>query len=986
MTIGGGLGREMDSVTASPTSSLPARQTFAEHLFVEQEKFNLVKSGRRWVGDVFDYVNASRTYTNALPGLATDATVMYRYSVLSRSATVDTFVVTENDLPLGSPTLTYIVDVRSSNNEGYYAYTATVDGVSRDGNIPNSRSILKFRFGTRNQSALGWLDWFEIHYTRRLEAVNEYLRFTTADTSGGSAYVVRGLANRNIQVFDITDHQNVQRLTGIEFEAMDPTTCRFGIMTVRDSVRSMIVAGNGAFKTLPAATRIVNTNLRGTSTPVDLVIITPTDFLPEAERLRAHRQQHDSMDVLVADLSRVYNEFSGGVPDVMAIRDFLSFATKNWPQAPRYVLLLGAGHYDYKGISTNTPNWIPPYESVESIYQIASYASDDHFVFLNPSDRRVALRIGRLPARTVAEARLMVDRIIQYDTAAPFDPWRTKVTFVADDDLTSTGSDGAIHTSQADELATRYTPNAYEKQKIYLVEYPTVNSAVGRRKPDVNRSIIDAINAGTLIINYTGHGNERLWAHEAVFTREEDIPRLKNADRLTFLVGATCNYAQYDDPIEQSSGEYVLVLPSGGAIGVVTASRAVYSSSNAALNEYLYAYLFQRGSDGMPARLGDAMWSVKQILNGTNDLKYHLLADPTLRLAMPRISSRFDSVNSVAWPNPSVVQTLGKVRVQGSVRALDGTARTEFSGRATVQFYDARRTVVVPQWGSFNYAVTGSSLYRGDVTVMNGEFRAVIPVPKDVTIGANARLAVYAWNDSIDAVGFTELVSIAGVDSAAVIDTTGPEIEIYFDDITFRTGDPVPTAPTLIVRLRDENGINTSTVGIGHRLEATIRNPVTALDLSQAYQSDLDTYQSGEARLMLEALPEGPNAIEVKAWDAHNNSSEASTYFVVRSSDGLVMENVLNYPNPMNGHTTFTFSRTSTNPVDVRVSIHTVTGRLIQTLDAPGIIQRQVLIPWDGRDADGDPVGNGLYFYRIRARDEHSGETAEIVGKLIVMR
>jgi len=290
------------------------------------------------------------------------------------------------------------------------------------------------------------------------------------------------------------------------------------------------------------------------------------------------------------NLLQVHHRLS--LPDPMAVRDFLSWARTNWTVKPRYVLLFGNGHYDYKNIRSPARNWVLPYESVESIHQIDSFASDDPMAMLNPGNSRISVAIGRLPVNSADEAAAAVDKIIAYETSTPVDPWRNRVLFIADDGLTSQRDDGALHTNQAEVLSLAYTPASVEKKKIYIVEFPTVNSSSGRRKPTANAAIIDAMNRGSLLVNYTGHGNPRQWAHEEIFTRETSLPQLSNKEMPFLLVAATCDFARYDSPDERSAGEQILTMSGGGAIGVVTATRAVYSGENAQFNNTFYANLF----------------------------------------------------------------------------------------------------------------------------------------------------------------------------------------------------------------------------------------------------------------------------------------------------------------------------------------------------------------------------------------------------------
>lgn len=983
LTFDGMNGRQMDSIAAPPVGT-PVEEV-QDRLFVEQERFNLIGSGRQWVGQLFDNLENTGVYFNTLSGFVSSLPVVYKVSVLSASSTIDTFRVYESDLILGNPIIMSTVDVGPGGLEGDAAYFAPIATFSRIVSLTSDRSAFKLVFGARNQSAKGWLDWFEIHYTRRLEAVNDFLFFASPDTSGNVGYEVTKLSSRDVAVFDVTDHKSVKRIVQLGISTADPSLVQFQVSQVSGNVKEFAVVGVNGFKTPVNPRRIENSNVHGITPGAHFIILSPPEFVNEAARLKAHRESNDTLKAAVVRIDQVFNEFSGGLTDPMAIRDFLKYTLTNWTMKPAYVLLFGAGYYDYKSIVSTARNWIPPYETMESNNRVISHASDDYFVILNQGNPRVTIASGRLPARSSAEAASMVDKIIAYETTVPFDPWRNRVTFVADDGLTSTSDDGSLHTGQAEDLAQNYTPASFEKKKIYLIEYPTVISATGRRKPEVNRDIVAAVNRGTLILNYTGHGNEKLWAHEAVFTREGEIAQLTNKDKLTLVVAATCNYAQYDDPLEQSAGEVLLAMDQGGAIGVVTASRVVYSFENAQLNNTLYTYLFQSDAQGRPKRLGDAMWQTKQLLFSTNDLKYHLLADPTARLNRPRATASVDSVNGSSTSLVVAMKSLGRITVKGNIRRPDGSVGTSFNGRGVLEALDSKRRVVVNEWGGFSFEVNGSLLYRGEISITNGAFQGVFPLPKDVSYGTRSRISLYAWNDSTDAAGFTENVTITGSDSSAAPDTSGPVVAVFFDDLSFRSGDVIKPDATLIVDLFDQNGINTSIAGVGHRLEATLSGQSGAIDLTDFYRSGLDTYQSGQVRYPLKNLQEGRHSLHVKAWDTYNNSSEAGVIFEVRSASDVAIYNAVNYPNPFSSNTVFTFQRNSAEPVDVEVKVFTVAGRLVRLLVDRSLTEF-AQISWDGRDADGNELSNGVYFYRVIVKSMDRQKSAEVLGKLAVMR
>ena len=985
LTFGGSArGKDMAALASTSSSSAHRPLDFQGKVFVENELENLVNSGRQWIGESFDMTRNVNVFTTSLQGVVSSKPMTYRFVFLSRSTTTDTFRVQENNQFFGAPVLTYPINVSSIENEK--AYQTPVVTFQRTGDIPNDRSVLRISFGTRNSAAQGWIDWFEILYRQRFEVSNDFLLFTSPDTTATVEYSISKLSSRDVNAFDVSQHNDVKQMTNLAFDPADVSLCRFQASQSAGSVREFVVVGPTGYKAPANVKRVGNSNLHGISTGAEFVIIAPQDFLTEADRLKAHRERYDQLKTLVVNVDQIFNEFSVGMPDPMAIRDFIKYAQTNWITKPQYVLLFGAGNFDYKNIKSTATNWILPYESMESLHQIETLTSDDYFVMLDPNVPRTSLATGRLPLRSVKEAKDVIDKIIAYETSAPLDSWRNRITFVGDDGLTSTGDDGSVHTAQSEELAQLSTPPSFQKDKIYIVQYPTVSGSTGRRKPTANQAIVDAINRGTMILNYTGHGNTEQWAHEKVFAQDEDFTRLKNAGKPFFLVAATCDYARYDYPFKVSAGEELTVMPLKGAIAVVTASRVVYSGDNALLNRTLYGYLFQRDPQGRPVRLGDAMWATKQLLYSTNDLKHNLLGDPTMRLAIPRAVGTVDSINGQSSARLITVNALGKVTVKGIVKNSSGLPLNTFAGRALIEAFDSKKRVLVPEWNNFSFEVAGNLIYRGEISVSSGQFQGTFPIPKDVSYEDNrSRISLYAWSDSTDASGFTESISIAGTAPAA-LDTVGPLITVRLEDLSFRPGDVVKPDATLIIDLVDPSGINTSTAGIGHRLEATLDNSTRPIDLTNFYRGNLDTYQSGQVRYQFADLAEGRHTVSVKAWDIYNNSSVAETYFEVRSESQLSIYNVFNFPNPFGRSTTFTFQRNSTDPIDVEVKIYTVAGRLIQTIELPSLVDRFVQIPWDGRDRDGSELANGVYLYKLIAKSLDRSSTSEALGKLSVLR
>jgi hypothetical protein len=315
---------------------------------------------------------------------------------------------------------------------------------------------------------------------------------------------------------------------------------------------------------------------------------------------------------------------------------------------------------------------------------------------------------------------------------------------------------------------------------------------------------------------------------------------------------------------------------------------------------------------------------------------------------------------------------------------------SSFNGQGTLQLFDSKKNVSIVEGdvsnNLFQFKLTGSMLYRGDVSIVNGSYEAIVPIPKDVTFGKNARISMYAWNGQMDGTGSTESIMINGIDTTVAKDTVGPVIAVYLDTVSFHPGGVVNSNPIILVQLYDENGINTSTVGVGHQLSAVINNPERTLDLSNYYNSSLNDYRKGEVRYPLQGLSDGKYTLRVKAWDIQNNSSEAETFFEVHSADDFAIINAVNYPNPFSNSTTFTFQRVSSDPIGVEIKIYSIAGRLIGNINVQNIVDNFVRIPWDGKDNDGSALANGIYFYKLIVHENNGQRSNETIGKLAVMR
>jgi hypothetical protein len=262
-------------------------------------------------------------------------------------------------------------------------------------------------------------------------------------------------------------------------------------------------------------------------------------------------------------------------------------------------------------------------------------------------------------------------------------------------------------------------------------------------------------------------------------------------------------------------------------------------------------------------------------------------------------------------------------------------------------------------------------------------------VPKDIAYNIDAgKISYYAENGLIDAKGEFTNVLIGGTDPYADIDDEGPEIELYLNDERFEDGGMTNPEPYIHALLYDLHGINTSGSGIGHDITAVLdEDDPNPYILNDYFVADIDDYQRGRVRYQLSEIEKGEHSLMLKAWDVYNNSSEAMIGFVVDVSDGLVIETIINYPNPAVESTNFQYTHNVPDEEhDIVLEVFDISGRLITRVEQKQFESGFVSSPiyWDLRNSNGDLLSPGIYPYRLKVTTPLG--TGYINQKLIIIR
>jgi hypothetical protein len=995
ITIGSSLGLRVQA-QADLGSAAQTVTYFDDYVFYENDLTNLLNSGREWYGESFDQTT-SNSFSFNTSGIISGSNMRVTSSVISRSMSTTSFVVSVNGATIGSQSLT-------ANNT--YQYDAVASGdrtifTNIVAGSPGSISVgLNYNKGS-SVSSIGQLDYLELNMKRALQLYGSETSFRTvaSTTTATTEYQVGNASGATI--WQVTDLTNVLQ----QQYTLSGATAIFS--TNSAILEEYVIFTGNAFPTPVFVGAVPNQNLHGINAPglPALVIVTYPDFSSEANQLAAFRRTNDNMEVVVVTTDQVYNEFSSGAQDVTAIRDFMKmlYDRKAGADSVRYLLLFGDCSYDYKSrISSNT-NFVPVYESRESFFPLSSYSSDDYFGFLDntegnwsevtPIDNDLLdIGVGRLPVKSAQEAANVVDKLTHYSSSQNcMGKWRNSITFVADD------GDNNLHITDANDIATKVdtTYQRFNINKIFLDAYPQIPTPGGEKAPEVNAKIDLEVNTGTFIMNYSGHGGETVWAQEAILT----IPQIEgwdNYNTMPFMVTATCDFGRYDDPLIVSGAETSLIRSGGGAIGLISSARVVYAFSNKALNLQIYNYIFNPLSDGKMPRLGDVVRQTKnQSISGVNNRNYALLGDPSLQLTYPVQNIAVTMIKGITVSAvPDTLKALSKVTIQGVIQTTGGTKLTDFTGNLHITVYDKKTNITT--YGTeggppFTFSLRNNFLFDGSASVTNGDWSVSFVVPKDISYQYDfGKISVYAEKNATltDAGGYYTNVIIGGTDPNAPVDNTPPVIHLYMNDESFVFGGITDKDALFLAKLSDESGINTAGSGIGHEIATTLDNGETPIVLNDFYTANLNDYKNGSVKYPFKDLATGHHSLRFKAWDTYNNSAEAYLEFVVANDEKIALSHILNYPNPFSTHTVFHFDHNRAGEdLDVSVQIYTVSGKLIKTLDTKVYSSNSHFsdLDWNGRDDFGDRIGRGVYVYRVWVRAARDGSSVHKYEKLVIL-
>ncbi|WP_045475104.1 type IX secretion system sortase PorU [Winogradskyella sp. PG-2] len=1011
INIGSGNGKRIQSMPLVDGIADIQIDIFQDYQFYEIDEYNLAKLGRRWFGDKFDIEN-QRSYDFEFPNLVTDELVSFRIGLGAVSEVDTSMDISVNGSLVASRNLNAINAGSVLGSSASYNDFLNVSG-------DNITVTLDYN-NSGNPSADGYLDYINIEATRRLMFEGDQLRFKNNDvvnTPGIAEYTISN-ASAVQEIWDITDRFNVTNTLNTD----DQSSMSFKVQSGEE--RHYLAFSNADFfqPFKDTISTVANQDLKGTIfnnslgefQDIDYLILSPTQLVTQAERLAQINKTQYNLNVKVVDLQTIYNEFSTGSQDIAALRNFIKYVYAN-ASTPnnrlKYVCLFGEGSYDYKDRIQNNTNLVPAWYSLSSFSLTNSFVSDDFFAMLDNTEGsmnngdRMDVAVGRILAEDAQRAKEMVDKVNAYYQSEAYGSWRNNVLLISDD--VDIAWERTLQQTTDDLGTTLETEKPFfNVRKIHTDAFEQESSAAGNRYPKVNKAIKDAIEVGALVVNYFGHGGEDGLAKERIFDKF-DAQDINNVCKFNLFITVTCEYTKFDDPNRDTAGEFTFWNINGGAIALFTTTRQIFVTVGESFNEVIDDYLFAFGSNDYPS-IGEVLRLSKidnNIAGSSQKRLVFLIGDPAMKLAFPKPDIRLTKVNDVDITQPvDTLKALSYTKMAGEVVDTNGDLLSNYNGTLTATIFDksiARQTLandgITDDNGQIilDFTTLGEVIFKGQATVENGLFEFDFIVPRDIGIPVgNGKVSFYAQtsNPLSDQAGANFDVKIGGINENAPEDNIGPVINLFMNDENFVSGGITNESPNLLAKLQDENGINTAS-GIGHDITAIIdgdeTNPIV---LNDYYQANIDDYTNGSLSYPFRDLEPGIHTLTIKAWDVYNNSSTAEIQFTVFDKDEeLVVENVLNYPNPFVSYTEFWFNHNSVEPLDVSVQIFTVSGKLVRTLNgqttggSKDVSSLSKDIIWDGRDDFGDKIGKGVYVYKLKVRSDRLNKQVEKIQKLVIL-
>ncbi len=691
-----------------------------------------------------------------------------------------------------------VLDHNWTNYNIWNAETIIANPILRNG----SNTI---EFDLPGNNADNWdyqsIDWFEVDLWKDFSAYKGYLEFNhsaSAQGTGKHKFVVTNFSTSNIQGFKIFNFSYTERITNPSI-ILSGSTYNYEFSDSINSGEDRYIIVEAGHKLSPISIeKFVSKGLNTSANNFSYLLITHKDLYTPSDpnnpivRLANHRAQKNGLNVTVITTQDIYDEFSNGLFDPTAIRNFIQFAYDNWDERPKYVLFAGDASNAFKlSLARGTYN-VPTHLQEYSGEIEPTLASDNWLCCVSGDDLFPDMIPGRLPIASLFEAENMVNKIIAYDNLPNTDGWRRNAVFHADD--TSEAWEAIFKQTCQKQIDDYLIPNGFiASQEAYRDDHSA---------SECKNMVTSGVNDGCIMLQYSGHGSPNGWEN----FHNNDIVGLNNNNKYPFVMSMGCSTGKFDMPTSNSFCEEIILAADKGGIASWGPSRTAYAT----LCDLFHDFSNSVFNDG---QLGIGAGCYNALVNKASD--YHLyvmtfFGDPAMNYGLPFMEMNI-TTNYLSYERGE------DINVQGQMES-------SFSGTLNITIRD-----------------DNMALWQHDVTtVTNGMFNDQFSIPTDASYGTY-RIFAFAWDGPSHRDGLKYL--------DFEVTKPGCNLHITDDMITFSPepllGDRVVSITTKVLNL------GTQPTG-DFNVRFFLGDPLEGNEIGEVFCSSLERSGCGEVSIIWE--------------------------------------------------------------------------------------------------------------------------------------
>lgn len=788
------------------------------------------------------------------------------------------------------------------------------------------------------------LDWWMLTYHKQMPSFDnsqydpqQRLYFATNNSAGGYFEVT---TDRPLLAVDVTSPGNELLITeskeGQTYSFPFPTNSSFSRIIVFDTSRIQHIVDDYE----PVSRHDLRELALGGA---DLLIIAPRHLINGANRIANIHRQYDGLEVVVATPQEIYNEFSAGVADPMAVRSIIKMMYESERRSLKNVLFLGPIYKNYReAIRADRPEGHIAFQepvvnaSRESANAMDFYGMTANYVRTTSlQEENMNVGIGVLPVITEQEADRIADKIEEYVRESDFVSFSNEMFFI------SGPGNEHLHDNQIILTSNNLGNNSPEKPITdhLCIDAYGYNSA--------KRKFIDNINSGKLFSFYLGHGGPNQISGSREFITMSEMLQLKNRHMGFFYVGG-CELSHTDHG-ERGMGELMVTEAQRGFAGAIIASRTTWSGQNRDFLERISTALFHPRDDNQSFRestptIGEIFADAKTSSTYANELCYLLISDPALKVPIPLYkmvvksdSERFDA---------------GKPHtISGWVCGHDGKPDASFNGELHLKVMYPEQKATSLDYVSGDYAkgktveITYADLRMLETTaeVHNGNFSFSVTAPSDVAGYEGEKIqfhtSAYDADRGISAAGYITLQAASQDAVNGEGDTLPPVISADF----------IQDTRVVDLSLSDNEALSSAVPGV--KIDG---NPAQAYaDVS----NPLSASSSALYHIPAYSLSEGRHTLFVTASDMAGNMTTMEYPFTVEKV--RCKYNIISSSKTATESMTFILSES--NPGSLELVICGLDGAEVSKTSFRGTEVR-----YDLTDNSGKRLSPGLYRAMVR--------------------